>query len=293
MLLRSITLKNLLSFKEAAFEEVQPLNVLIGPNGSGKSNLIEAIGLLQAAPVDLNGSVTRGGGVREWIWKGESATSPVAAIECTVIQEPDSTYIYRLEFSEQAQGLFVQKELFRDAFPGPQQQPSVYFDRTGENVSFPLQSGSGRVAGQESVLRSYRSPVDPTPISRLGREFEHLRIYHDFQTGPRSQARWGIAPGAVKQYLEDGGANLAAVLHEMQFTGSLDRVVAYMREFCERYRAVRVREDGGVFRAYVVEDGISDPVPAIRLSDGTLKLLCLLTILLNEKVPPLVCIEEP
>jgi predicted ATPase len=93
--------------------------------------------------------------------------------------------------------------------------------------------------------------------------------------------------------LEDGGANLAAVLQEMQFNGSLDKVTEHMREFCERYRAVRVREVGGVFRAYIVEEGIPEPVPSIRLSDGTLKFLCLLTILLNEKVPPLVCIDEP
>jgi len=41
MLLRSITLRNLLSFKDASLD-LGPLNVLIGPNGSGKSNLIDA-----------------------------------------------------------------------------------------------------------------------------------------------------------------------------------------------------------------------------------------------------------
>jgi len=41
MLLRSITLRNLLSFKDASLDW-GPLNVLIGPNGSGKSNLIDA-----------------------------------------------------------------------------------------------------------------------------------------------------------------------------------------------------------------------------------------------------------
>ena len=36
-----------------------------------------------------------------------------------------------------------------------------------------------------------------------------------------------------------------------------------MHELCERYRAVRVREGGGVFRAYIVEEGINQPIPAI------------------------------
>lgn len=34
-------------------------------------------------------------------------------------------------------------------------------------------------------------------------------------------------------------------------------------------------------------------IPATRLSDGTLRYLCLLAILLNPTPPPLVCIEEP
>ena len=34
-------------------------------------------------------------------------------------------------------------------------------------------------------------------------------------------------------------------------------------------------------------------VPAIRLSDGTLRYLCLLAILCHPNPPPLVCLEEP
>jgi predicted ATPase len=63
MLLKSITLRNLPSFKDTVLDKVRPLNVLIGPNGSGKTNFIEAISLLQAAPVELNRAI-RGRGRR-------------------------------------------------------------------------------------------------------------------------------------------------------------------------------------------------------------------------------------
>ena len=36
-----------------------------------------------------------------------------------------------------------------------------------------------------------------------------------------------------------------------------------------------------------------NPIPATRLSDGTLRYLCLLAILYNPTPPPVVCIEEP
>ena len=70
-LLHAITLRGLLSFgPDTPALPLANLNILIGPNGSGKSNLIEALALLRAAPGDLRSVVRRGGGVSEWIWKG-------------------------------------------------------------------------------------------------------------------------------------------------------------------------------------------------------------------------------
>ena len=74
-LLHSLTLRNLLSFGPLTPAiPLGPLNVLIGPNGSGKSNFIEAAALLRAMPGDLrapSSPVVRGGGIAEWIWKGD------------------------------------------------------------------------------------------------------------------------------------------------------------------------------------------------------------------------------
>src|SRR5215470_4715600 len=97
MLLRELTLENIFSFKKMTVE-LRGLNVLIGPNAVGKSNLIEAISLLQAAPVDLNVAILRLGGVR--VVCSLAVSSPIAAIECNQLNgEP---LHYRLEFAEQA-----------------------------------------------------------------------------------------------------------------------------------------------------------------------------------------------
>ena len=72
LMLKRISAKNLLSFEPSGIDlELSDPNVLIGPNGSGKSNLFEVIRLLQAAPHDLSDPVRTGGGVTEWIWKGD------------------------------------------------------------------------------------------------------------------------------------------------------------------------------------------------------------------------------
>ena len=46
-------------------------------------------------------------------------------------------------------------------------------------------------------------------------------------------------------------------------------------------------------QVYLHEEGLSVPVPATRLSDGTLRFLALLAILLNPQSATLICIEEP
>ncbi len=107
MLLRKVKLENLLSFRNTEVE-LRGLNVLIGANASGKSNLIEAIGLLQAAPVDLSAAILRLGGVRVVCSLAGPVASPIAAIECSEID--DKHLQYRLEFSEQAAGLVVLRE---------------------------------------------------------------------------------------------------------------------------------------------------------------------------------------
>ena len=77
-------LSGFLSFPpDSAAIDLTPLNILIGPNGSGKSNLIEAIELLHAVPTSFAAAIRDGGGIREWLWKGDKGSKP-ATIEVVV-----------------------------------------------------------------------------------------------------------------------------------------------------------------------------------------------------------------
>lgn len=44
---------------------------------------------------------------------------------------------------------------------------------------------------------------------------------------------------------------------------------------------------------YVHEQGLKAPVPATRLSDGTIRFMAILALLLSPVPPPLICLEEP
>jgi predicted ATPase len=56
---------------------------------------------------------------------------------------------------------------------------------------------------------------------------------------------------------------------------------------------IKIGISGGSVLLYLHERGLTQPIPATRLSDGTLHYLSLLTLLCHPSPPPLICIEEP
>jgi len=297
MLINRLTLKRILSFKETSVE-LGPLNVLIGANAVGKSNLIEVISLLQAAPTGIEGQILRGGGVRQWLWLGDREPPEVAEVECelTLPRQPQlGPLFYRLDFWEGLEGFEILHERLSD---GPLDSDAPpYFMRRSTGVQFGelarAQAEGMAMSPKESVLARFKVPGDTTPITEVGGCFEQIRIFREFKTGPTSQARSGISTSVPKDYLWEDAGNLALVLHEMDFLGVYDRVRDYLKRFCERFEDVKVRVGEGVARPFLRESGLSDMLSGVRMSDGTLKFLCLLAVLFHPKPAPLVCIEEP
>ena len=129
MFLNQIKLNSLLSYgADATSLKLEPLNVLIGPNGSGKSNLIEAISLLQAAASDIGGPVRRGGGVQDWIWRGDATGE--ARIE-VVVDNPKGNMPLRhvIEFHESAQRFELLDEMIENEKPQPGEDTPYFYYR--------------------------------------------------------------------------------------------------------------------------------------------------------------------
>lgn len=167
-LLQAIMLNSILSFGPHAVPlKLQNLNVLIGPNGSGKSNLIEAIGLLKSTTTDCRPVISRGGGVKEWIWKGKP--SDHAAIEVVITNSPGEESVHhRLTFRNANQ-------LFRIFFEQVRVGESVsdhryeFFESNGASfhgVHGPA-FGADLIDPQFSVLAQRRDPANFPEMTRL------------------------------------------------------------------------------------------------------------------------------
>ena len=300
-IIRSLTVRNLLSFGEESITvALQNLNVLIGPNGSGKSNLIEVFGLLQSAPKELATAISNGGPIDEWLWKGASK-SPVASIEAMVRPAKGAMDLrYRLAFTKAGFRFEITDELIECERPQPG-KPKPYFFYSYENGRAMLNfKGEERdlrredVNPQLSILAQRKDPEHYPEITYLGELFAKFCLYRDWEFGTVAEVRNPCDASLQSAYLEEDGSNLGVVLDRFLSRPPVkQQILDSLRTFYENTRDLRTTIEGGKVQTRLEENHLKATVPLIRMSDGTIRWLALLAILLNPDPPPLVCIEEP
>ena len=300
MLIHRIKLQNVLSFGPNTQElDLKPLNVLIGPNGSGKSNLIEAIGLLRAAPRDLTIPIIGGGGVGNWIWKGEPKAS-VACLEA-VVDNPKGQQPLRhqLTFRESGQRFELTGERIENeqAYSG-HGQPYMYFELHGGQATLNYRDEQKRrlrpedLNSEQSVLAQRRDPDHYPELTWLGDTYARIRLYREWSFGRNAPPRLPQDAALPNDFLIEGGQNLGLMLNRLKLEPQAKhRFLKALRELYEGMDDFNVQIEGGTVQVMLEEGGIV--VPAIRLSDGTLRYLSLLAILCHPNPPPLICLEEP
>jgi predicted ATPase len=307
-MLKSLRLSNLLSFgPDSPALPLRPLNVLIGANGSGKSNVFEALGLLQAAPHDLTGPVSEGGGIREWLWKGSPPGSE-ASIE-VVIDYPSGPMPlrYRLALGDRGQRLEVTDERIECERPqAGESKPYFFFGYESGSPMLNVRGGTKRALKREDVdpsrsILSQRQDPDQYPeLTFLGGRFASIRFFREWNLGRHTEPRLPQRPDLGNSFLMENGQNLGLVLNRLRKSAETKgRLREYLRAFYAEMEDVDVSIEGGAVQVFVQERGWS--IPATRLSDGTLHWLSLLAILLDRNPPgmllrdppALLCIEEP
>lgn len=299
MLLKSIALKNFLSYREtAAPVSLGPLNVVIGPNGSGKSNLIEAVELLHGTPKDLLAPIRDGGGIREWLWKG-GAKSEIATVDAVFNDANGAEDLrYVLSFTEVAQRFELIDERIERAEPDPgHDKPYLYYAFQNGKPVLNL-NGKNRGLKREdidpsaSILSQRKDPEQYPELTRLGKNFERMRLYREWCFGRYTAPRLPQKADRPNDLLEPDASNLGLVLNRLRRDPGVKRdVLEALQALYDGIDDFDVQIEGGTVQVFFHEGRVA--IPATRLSDGTLRYLCLLAILCHPEPPPLVCIEEP
>lgn len=299
--IESVRLDGFLSFPPGtpAFE-LQPLNVLIGPNGSGKSNLIEAFELLAAAPTDIAAAIRDGGGAGEWIWKGEDHRAR-ARIDVVLDSEETPSFgplRYGLEFGSVGGRAEIFDEVVEEGDPS---FPGYYRFEKGTIPVINVREESGErrsrllqkdLPTDQSALARYRSADLYPEVAWVSDYFDAIQTFREWTFGRFAALRQPQKTDLPSHRLAPDSRNLALVLNHIQhkdgaaFNDALER-------FFPRFKRMSTYVRGGVIEFFLHEDGFASPVPATRLSDGTIRFMAILATLLNPSPPSLVCIEEP
>ena len=301
MLIEKLTISNLLSFgPEPMTIDLGPLNVLIGPNGSGKSNFLDVIELIRALPGDISAVFRDGGGVREWGWKfGDESYHEVRLSTVFTIRDESIPFsrelIQDFEIVVSDDHFMISEETIRatdiEEFPTAffcmKQQTAYVLE---EGIAVPFVDKSSR--NDKSILakiKDYRRYVE---ISELGDTLPKIALYRDWrfgrQTIPRTPQRADMPNGTL---LPDA-SNLGLVLNRLRQTiDAKNKFLTSLRQLYDGIDDFDVRINGGYVQPFLHEG--ERLIPASRLSDGTLRYLCLLAILCDPDPPPLICIEEP
>ena len=288
MFIRSLTLRNILSFRDPVLLPLLPLNIFIGANGSGKSNLIDCIGLLRSLPASPVVYVNDRGGTESWVWRGAKGGDGNATIQAELELGPE-ILTYEVTFAAVERTFAIQSEALM-------RTDHTYLTRRADNLDIGHSGLPGpqglraSISPGESSFAAYRFPY--SPITNTANALGDIRIYRDFHTGTRDDARIGVSSSGLKHPIEEDGSNLALTLQEIDFHGALPKVKDYLKRLSDRFEDIKVRAEGGRSQLYVQERGLG-MVSATRLSDGTLKFLCLMAVLLDPNPGPLICIEEP
>jgi len=327
--LKSLRLDGLLSFPPGSEAvELQPLNVLIGPNGSGKSNLIEGIELLHALPTGFASAIREGGGVREWLWKGEDANG-VGSVEALIDLDhlsrhqyfdtsamlhpgigrlrPDMRY--RVAFAAAGQRVEIADEAIENAEKTAKADEDVYFYyryQGGESI-VSAKSNELHIMFQrtkrildrktlkpdESILMQLKDSSVYPELTELGQKFEATRTFREWSFGRDAEVRKPQPADLPADGLAHDSRNLGLILNQLEHSGAWSEFNGYLKRFLPRFDRYSTRIEGGTVQFYLHESGLKHPVPATRLSDGTIRFMAILAQLLSPTPPPLICMEEP
>jgi predicted ATPase len=273
MLITHICPKSFLSFgPDNTGIDLRPLNVLIGPNGSGKSNLIEAVDILRSAPKEIGDVTRRGGGASEWIWNGNARGS--ATVEWIVNYGVDLVS-HQIVFSAPNRTFTIDAE-------------TVAVLRQGEALTIGAPERSDR-----SLLADLSDPETCPELSWLARTYEKIRIYREWSFGRHALLSQTQAADGRSDLLEEDFSNLGLFLNRLQsrFPAAKRAMLQALQDICAGITDFDTSVQVGAVQVCFTEgDRI---IPAARLSDGTLRYLCLLAILCDPEPPPLICIEKP
>jgi predicted ATPase len=259
--------------------ELDSLNVFVGGNGAGKSNLVGVFHLLnRVANQQLQIYTGEAGGANALLHFGRKHTNTLSLrIEFYTTSSEANIYEFELKPTDEDRFIF-------------ESEATYYWKMAVYEKPYGDEWWRGHVEAR--VAESNKK------IARYIRE--HLRSYriyhfHDTSSSARVKQTGDLADN---RFLREDAANLAAFLYvlEKREPNHFQNIVETVRQvapFLKRFKLEPSVLNPDKIRLEWEENGSDIYFSAAALSDGTLRFICLATLLLQPNPPSIILIDEP
>ncbi|MEM0988851.1 MAG: AAA family ATPase [Pseudomonadota bacterium] len=293
--------------------DLAPLTVVLGPNGVGKSNLYRGLELIQAAALGtLSRALAAEGGMASALWAGDGWRAPQernSAARARSAKGPvriDLTA--RLDHLSYALSVGLPNTISDPALPGDAVvreeavtahaggRKTVMMSRKGPVALARTDGGGmrdilGDLLMSETALSSVQDPTAFPELILLQRQISRWRFHHQFRTDAASPLR-SIQTAVTSPALDSDGANWAATLMTRD---NLDDPyhVAQSIEDAFPGAALSFESFGQRVEPRLHLPEFHRPFTGPEISDGQLRMLCLIAALTALRLPPFLALNEP
>lgn len=282
-LVTSIDLHGFKSIKDLNNLSLGPLNVLIGANGAGKSNFISFFRMLNWMTFSprFQEYIARVGGANALLHDGAEITSQIQASLTIKTLSGTNDYAIRLFHAAPDKLVFAEEKLrfSQGMVPNPKWTSlgSVH-DET--NLFSYADAGDTTAKTAKTILELLRRCV--------------VYQFHNTSETARIKQRW-VVDDNLK--LREDGANLASFLYRLRETKPkyYRRIVSNIHQIAPFFVDFELEPYQGSILLQWRERNTDLIFGAHQASDGTLRLMALVTLLLQpqDELPNLIILDEP
>ena len=256
---------------------ISDINVLIGQNGAGKSNFISLFEFLKdIIEARLQFVVQKAGGAEQLLYYGSKTTNQI------LFQLDFAPNLYKITLEPTARdSLFVVSE------------ECGFWRDIGNNKNEPFWSISSQSTDESSLSTRRLTTVQQYAYDVL----KDWRVYHFHDTSDTAGMK-KYSSISDNQFLFEDASNLAAYLYLLKTNEAnfYDRIVKTIQLIIPFFKDFVLRPNTLNPDTIRLEwqDKFSDKIfNATSLSDGSLRFICMSTLLLQPKLPKLIILDEP
>lgn len=278
MKISNIRIRDFKSIRELDLS-LNNINVLIGPNGAGKSNFIQFFSLLNnIVSQNLQNYVAANGGSNNFIFFGKKYSDSFAGL---VSFEEGASYEFQL-VSTVDNKFYFKRELIKH-------KEQIKDEPDGLNFAY----GNNEARLPELLkTKSYINSLVQM-VNSIGR----LRTFHFNDTSFSAKVKGDCDVHDNRNFRGDA-SNLAAYLYLLQenfndYFVRIENTIKLIAPFFEKFQLEPLALNKEKIRLEWKHVGSDEYFNANHLSDGTLRMICLATLLLQPDAPDTIIIDEP